>query len=142
MTSPARPDPSPAGPLGPVTQVLVPVTDLERATAFYRDVLGLPHLFSIAGGAFLGGGGVRIYLALADASTPPGRSILYHAVRDIDATVRDLAARGARVRTRPHVIDRGPGRELRLAFVDDTEGNAIGLLEEVALATPAEEPEA
>lgn len=31
---------------GEIGQSEIRVRDLERATAFYRDVLGLPHLFS------------------------------------------------------------------------------------------------
>ena len=34
-----------------VGQILIPVEDLERATAFYRDTLGITFLFSFAGHA-------------------------------------------------------------------------------------------
>jgi len=29
-----------------VGQLLIPVSNLERATAYYRDILGIPFLFS------------------------------------------------------------------------------------------------
>jgi catechol-2,3-dioxygenase len=39
------------------------VHDTERATAFYRDVLGLKHLFTAGQLAFLDCGGVRLMLS-------------------------------------------------------------------------------
>ena len=51
------------GPTG-VGQLAVPVTDLERAVAFYRDVLGLRFLFRAPPGlAFLQCGEVRLMLS-------------------------------------------------------------------------------
>ena len=38
--------------LGPIMQILLPVTDVDRAAAFYADVLGLPLLFRYPGNAF------------------------------------------------------------------------------------------
>jgi|SRR5579862_600135 len=45
-----------------VGQIAVPVHDVGRATAFYRDVLGLPFLFSAGQLAFFDCGGVRLML--------------------------------------------------------------------------------
>lgn len=49
--------------LGQIMQILVPVTDVDRAAAFYEDVLGLPLLFRYPGNAFFDAHGIRIYLA-------------------------------------------------------------------------------
>ena len=38
--------------LDAVGQILVPVSDVERSTAFYRDVLGMRFLFAYPGLAF------------------------------------------------------------------------------------------
>jgi catechol 2,3-dioxygenase-like lactoylglutathione lyase family enzyme len=46
--------------LGPITQILVPVADVDRAAAFYQDVLGLPMLFRYPGNAFFDAHGVRL----------------------------------------------------------------------------------
>jgi catechol 2,3-dioxygenase-like lactoylglutathione lyase family enzyme len=40
------------GPLGPIMQILVPVSDVDRAAEFYEHVLGLPLLFRYPGNAF------------------------------------------------------------------------------------------
>ena len=47
-----------------VGQIHITVTDLDRSVAFYRDVLGLEHLFTVPGQpmAFFDAGGVRLYL--------------------------------------------------------------------------------
>ena len=49
--------------LSTLGQVLVPVRDAERATAFYRDALGMPFLFAFPHMAFFDADGVRLYLA-------------------------------------------------------------------------------
>ncbi len=71
-----------AGPAGisGIGQVSVRVTDLERATAFYRDTLGLTHLFTTGTMAFFDCGGVRILLGVGqpDDDGPHGTSILYY----------------------------------------------------------------
>ena len=56
-------------PLGPIMQILVPVTDLDRAVAFSEGLLDLPLLFRFPGNAFFDAHGVRLYLA---KPTEPG----------------------------------------------------------------------
>jgi len=51
-----------------IGQISIIVHDLERATAFYRDTLGLPLLFTAPNLAFFDCGGVR--LMLGPAETP------------------------------------------------------------------------
>ncbi len=46
-----------------IGQISIIVHDLERATAFYRDTLGLPLLFTVPNLAFFDCGGVRLMLA-------------------------------------------------------------------------------
>ena len=65
--------------------------DVERATAFYRDVLGLPLLFTVPSMAFFDCGGVR--LMLGTASSPEydhPSSIFYFRVPDIQAGYQRL----------------------------------------------------
>src|SRR5258708_11670291 len=49
-----------------IGQISIIVADLERATAFYRDVLGLPLLFTAPKLAFFDCGGVRLMLGRAE----------------------------------------------------------------------------
>jgi predicted enzyme related to lactoylglutathione lyase len=116
--------------LSTLGQILVPVTDVERATAFYRDQLGIRFLFSYPGNAFFDADGVRLYLAQPEAADFGGRATLYFKVEDIHAAVRSLEERGVTF-TEPHVVHRDPTYELWMAFATDPDGNNIGLMCEV-----------
>ena len=52
--------------LGALGQVHISVTDVEASVAFYRDVLGMTHLFTVPGQpmAFFQSGEVRLYLGV------------------------------------------------------------------------------
>jgi methylmalonyl-CoA/ethylmalonyl-CoA epimerase len=122
-------EPAPTG-LGPIMQILIPVTDVERATAFYRDVLGLPLLFAYPGNAFFDADGVRIYLAAPTEADFEGTATLYFRVDDVTAAFDRLVARGATARERPEIAHRDQAYDLWLAFVQDPDGNNIGLMRE------------
>jgi methylmalonyl-CoA/ethylmalonyl-CoA epimerase len=116
-------------------QVAIVVQDVARATAWYRDVLGVRHLFDAPPGlAFFDIGGVRLMLSRPDGDSAQGTSVLYYAVLDLTATVGMMVARGAVVRQAPHKIASMPDHDLWMAFVDDSEGNLVGLMSEVPRA--------
>ncbi len=115
-----------------IGQIAVNVKDTARARAFYRDVLGLRHLFDAGPElAFFQCGSVR--LMLSPPSKPeydhPG-SIVYYRVADLAATHAALAARGAAFEAEPHLVAKMPDHELWMAFLRDTEGNLLALMEE------------
>jgi predicted enzyme related to lactoylglutathione lyase len=116
--------------LGEVMQILVPVTDLDRAVEFYERVLGLPLLFRYPGNAFFDAGGVRIYLAQPTEPGYDGAATIYFRVADVTGTLERLEARGATVRERPEITHRDAEYDLWLAFVTDPDGNNIGLMRE------------
>jgi catechol 2,3-dioxygenase-like lactoylglutathione lyase family enzyme len=122
--------PEPNGPLGPIMQILVPVSDVDRATEFYEQVLGLPLLFRYPGNAFFDAAGVRLYLAKPTEPGYDGAATLYFRVDDVTATFTLLESRGATVRERPDVVHHDPDYDLWLAFVADPDGNNIGLMRE------------
>lgn len=117
--------------LGPIGQVLVPVTDAERAAAFYRDVLGIRYLFGIPGMAFLDADGVRLFLSAPESPDFAGRSTLYFRVPDIHAAVDALEGRGAVFVGRPQVVHRDGATELWMCFTKDPDGNNVALMSEV-----------
>ncbi|HYO43954.1 MAG TPA: VOC family protein [Candidatus Limnocylindrales bacterium] len=117
--------------LGKLRQVLVPVTDVDRATAFYRDQLGIPYLFAAPGAAFLDADGVRLYLAAPEDPQFAGRATLYFRVNDIHKAVAALEARGVAFGEGPHVVHRDGTVTLWLAFTKDPDGNNVGLMSEV-----------
>lgn len=118
--------------LGHIGQVALSVRDLDRATAFYRDTLGLPFLFAAPPGlAFFQCGHVRLMLAQPEGSEParPG-SMLYFVVADIIAAHAELWTRGVRFAEVPHVVHRAGDYELWLASFEDSEGNPLALMHE------------
>jgi predicted enzyme related to lactoylglutathione lyase len=117
--------------LGTIGQLLVPVSDVKRATAFYRDVLRVPFLFAFPGNAFFDAGGVRLYLAQPTEPGFDGKVTIYFRVTGIADAVAVLEARGASFTRGPQVAHRDPSYTLWLAFAKDPDGNNIGLMEEV-----------
>ena len=116
--------------LGPIMQILVPVADVDRAVAFYEDVLGMPLLFRYPGNAFFDAHGVRLYLASPTEPGFDGAATIYFRVDDVTGTLARLEAAGARVRERPEIAHRDADYDLWLAFVQDLDGNNIGLMRE------------
>jgi methylmalonyl-CoA/ethylmalonyl-CoA epimerase len=116
-------------------QVSINVHDLERATAFYRDVLGLPWLFTVSGLTFFDCGGVRLMLSRAEKPEfDHPSSVLYFAVPDIAAAHRQMVASGAAFEGEPHLIAKMPAYDLWMAFFRDSEQNLLALMNEVPRA--------
>lgn len=94
---------------------------MGRSTAFYRDVLGLPFLFSAGPAlAFLDVGGVRLMLAAPEGEFKPGlSSVLYFKVADIDAAFAALSARGVTFSGAPHFLAAMPDHDLWLCEFRD-----------------------
>jgi methylmalonyl-CoA/ethylmalonyl-CoA epimerase len=113
-----------------LAQVAVNVKDLERATAFYRDVLGLTFLFAAPPGlAFFDAGGVRLMLARAERPEDDHpASLLYYQVDDIARAYEEVRARGATFLGPPRVVHRDPAYDLWMASLRDPEGNTLLLM--------------
>lgn len=122
-----RSDDMPAHTLGPLAQIARGVSDIHAAELWYRDVLGLPHLFTFDTLAFFDCGGVRLMLS----QTPSGgESLLYFRVERLHEHYDALLARGAKPLGAPHRVHRhADGREEWLAFIEDNEGRPLGLAE-------------
>lgn len=115
-----------------IGQVAITVSDVAVALGFYRDVLGLPFLFSPAPHlAFLAAGPVRLMLSTPQgAGVVGGNSTLYFKVDDVAATHAACLARGATDERGPQLAARMPDHELWIAFLRDPDGNLVGLMEE------------
>jgi methylmalonyl-CoA/ethylmalonyl-CoA epimerase len=111
-----------------IAQIALSVTELPRATAFYRDTLGLKLLFEVPGMSFFDIGGVRLMLS-AQGGKPGGRdTIFYLKVADAEQAHADLSGKGVHFEQLPHVIGRTPTSEVMLAFCTDPDGNLLGLM--------------
>jgi predicted enzyme related to lactoylglutathione lyase len=113
-------------------QVAINVHDVGRATAFYRDLLGLRFLFTAGQLAFFDCGGVRLLL---DRPEKPEfdhpSSILYFTVPDIQAAHQRLVDAGVAIVEAPRIIAPMPDHDLWMGFFRDTEGNVMALMSEV-----------
>jgi methylmalonyl-CoA/ethylmalonyl-CoA epimerase len=116
-----------------VGQLLIPVDDFEHGVAFYRDVLGIPFLFSAPPQmAFFDCGGVRLLVGVMPEGEAVHRgSAIYFKVDDIRAVHATLAGKGVTFRAAPHVVHRTPAYELWLAEFTDPDGNQLALMSEV-----------
>jgi predicted enzyme related to lactoylglutathione lyase len=114
-----------------IGQIALTVTDLPRAVAFYRDVLGLKFLFEAPNMAFFDCGGVRLMLTVSDTPESTYGSIIYYKTEDIQAASRQLLARGVAFESRARMIAKMPDHELWMAFFRDSEGNLVALMSEV-----------
>ena len=122
----------PAG-LSRIGQIHVGVSDLKRATAFYRDVLGVPLLFEVPGMSFFDCARIRLMLGAAErADQPRHASVLYFRVDDIHSAADALRARQVRLEGEPHLVARLDRHDLWMAFFRDTEDNVMALMSEVA----------
>ena len=115
-------------------QVAQHADDRGRATAFYRDVIGLPLLqeYDPPGLSFFDlGGGTRLLL-----EEGAGSALLYLDVADIDGERARLESAGVTFVDdvhRIHVHDgtmAPAGTEEWMTFFRDSEGNLVGLCEQ------------
>ena len=120
--------------LSRIGQIAINAHDVDRATAFYRDVLGLKHLFRAGQLSFFDCGGVRLMLDRAEnPKFDHASSVIYFNVGDIRAAHQRLKDAGAKFDDEPHLIARMPDHELWMTFFRDTEGNVLALMSEAAL---------
>ena len=106
-----------------VAAVWVPVTDMKRATAFYRDVLGLAVTMESDDGTELDAGGLTIGLngrETAETADHGGAVISFHPETSIEQALDDLEQRGGHVQGA--ISEHSWGRIFPFR---DTEGNDL-----------------
>ncbi len=115
--------------LGPIGQISRTVPDVEAARRWYRDVLGLPHLYTFGKLAFFDCGGTRLYLQEGE---PGPESVIYLRVDDIVTAHAALISRGIEFTGAPHMIFRhDDGTEEWMAFFNDPEGRPLAIMAQV-----------
>ena len=119
-----------------ITQLLIPIDDFEHGVAFYRDVLGIPLLFSAPPQmAFFQCGSVRLLVGVMPLGEKAQRgSQIYFGVKDIQSIYASLAAQGVQFKAPPHVVNRSAKSEIWLAEFVDPNGNQLALMSEVSLS--------
>ena len=113
-----------------VGQIAIVCEDVARARTFYKDTLGVRHLFDAGPNlAFFESGGIRLMLSPAEGRAK-GTSVLYFFVHDIETVARALKESGVHFYRDPHMIAQMPDHELWLSEFRDSEGNVMALMEE------------
>lgn len=117
--------------LGPIGQIARSVGDIAVAEKFYRETLGLPHLYTYGTLAFFDCGGTRLMLAQEKGGAAK-ESVLYLRVPDIATSYEALKARGVKFTHAPHMIHRHPdGMEEWMAFFEDPDARPLALMSQV-----------
>jgi catechol 2,3-dioxygenase-like lactoylglutathione lyase family enzyme len=106
--------------------VSVPVTDVERSTAFYRDTLGLEQVGAGQWPEFQLGENISLYLLdptnIGQEFKGPHTSSVALRVPDVEEARKELEARG--IEFNGDTFDTGV---CHMAFFSDPDGNAIML---------------
>lgn len=115
-----------------IGQIYITAHDLDRATTYYRDVLGMKFLFQVPNMSFFDCGGIRLMLGKPESSEfDHPASILYYAVDDIQSAHESLLSRGVEFKSAPHKVADLGSKELWIGFFEDSEGNTVGLMSEI-----------
>ena len=143
--------------LGRIGQIAVSVSDIDRATEFYRDKLGMRFLFSAPPSmSFFDCDGVRLMLTVPERGDdePKGSAVvhfpvaeihpaevhprriahgnaLYFTVPDVRQATETLKSRGVRFIGEPHIIHRTDTYDLWMSFFTDPDDNVLALMAEV-----------
>ena len=110
-----------------VGQISVRAKDLNRATAFYRDKLGLPHLHQAPSVSIFDCGGITLLLALPENAADGPSSVIFFEVADIQQAFQTLAERGVEFVGKPHVVGQLGQVDVWVAIFKDSEENLLGL---------------
>jgi len=117
-----------------IGQIGVPAKNIERATAFYKDQLGLQLLFTTDTMAFFDCDGVRLFISLPEKEEfAHSSSILYFHVEDIQQAYEEYKEKGIVFIDEPHVVAKMGQTETWMVFFKDTEENMHALMSEVVV---------
>ena len=119
--------------LSTIEQIAVNAHDIERATVFYRDKLGMKHLFSVPPNlAFFDCDGIRLMLSLpAKPEFDHPSSIIYFKVADLQLAHTTLSERGVQFDEGPTFVADMGTYDLWLASFRDSENNILALMSNV-----------
>lgn len=120
--------------LSSIGQIAVNAHDLDRAVEFYRDKLGMQHLFTVPPKmAFFDCAGIRLMLALPETKEfDHPSSILYFNVDDIQQAYATLCERGVPFEEEPIFVANMGTYDLWMASFRDSENNLLALMSNVA----------
>ena len=115
--------------LSHIGQIALPVTDVDRSEAFYKDVLGLPKLYRFGDLTFFDCVGVRLLAEESKASFTP-QGCIYFRCADIALAVNELSKRGVSFEHKPRLIAKMDDHDLWMAFFTDPDGHMLAIMQE------------
>jgi predicted enzyme related to lactoylglutathione lyase len=113
--------------------LIICTRDRVRATAFYRDTLGITVAYEDSFAAVFNIGGVTLRVSTVADFTPHEHTILGFNVPDVEATVKALRERGITFNIYPGFsqdelgILTLPGGTVRVAWFQDPDGNVLSV---------------
>jgi catechol 2,3-dioxygenase-like lactoylglutathione lyase family enzyme len=113
--------------------IIICTRDRARATAFYRDILGLTLAHEDDFAAIFNTGGVTLRVSIVTDFTPHEHTILGFQVPDVQATVKALREKGVTFNLYPCFrqdelgIWTSPGGSVSVAWFKDPDGNVLSL---------------
>jgi len=114
--------------LSKIGQIAVRVKELDRATAFYRDKLGLKHLHQAPSLSVLDCGGITVLLTRPENSAEDHpASIIYFDVENIQSAFKSLSDRGVSFVEEPNKVGSLGDVDVWIAIFRDSEENMMGL---------------
>ena len=117
--------------LNRIGQIAIGVRDVDVSESFYRDKLGLRHLYRFGDLTFFDCCGVRLMIERANEASDIGHaSPVYFACADIVLAVHELRKRNIALTIEPHLIAKMEDHDLWMAFFEDPDGNTLALMQE------------
>jgi catechol 2,3-dioxygenase-like lactoylglutathione lyase family enzyme len=113
--------------------IIICTRDRARATAFYRDTLGLTLAHEDNFAAVFNIGGVTLRVSIVADFTPHEHTILGFNVPDVPGTVKALREKGVAFNLYPRFrqdelgILTVPGGTVRVAWFKDPDGNVLSV---------------
>lgn len=113
--------------------IIICTRDRARATAFYRDTLGLALAQEDNFAAIFNTGGVTLRLSLVADFMPHGHTILGFRVEDVEGTARALQEKGVTFEAVPKLkqddlrIWTAPGGKIKVGWFKDPDGNLLSV---------------
>jgi DNA-binding CsgD family transcriptional regulator/catechol 2,3-dioxygenase-like lactoylglutathione lyase family enzyme len=119
-----------ANSVGPIGQISRNVSNIQAAERWYRDVLGLKHLYTFGNLSFFDCDGLRLFLSESEVAGQ--ESILYFNVGDIHTACDALQSAGVTFINAPHLIHiHADGTEEWMVFFNDNDGRPLALMSRV-----------
>ena len=106
-----------------IAQVAVKTKDLQRATEFYRDKLGMKVLLSSTIISVVDCGGITLLLGPNETG-----SLIYFDVDDIQKAVETPSSQGIKIEEKPTLVGQLGNMDVWIAAFKDSEDNVVGLM--------------